>query len=499
MKRLTTLILILLAVALVTGAGYLGFNGTGGDGGLDALLSAVGLRGQQAPASAEPPVPPTVPVTRGDVQQTVIAPGQLVGTGETVLGADVSGRLAEINVRPGDVVRKGDVLARLDPQPFETTLQEAHLKLAWAEAEHERALATAALAVETARLKLAGAEAEHAWGLAEAGLALQTAESRVAQARLQYPTLTAAEIRLQNAIEAEAQAGVEYQEALERQRANWEPPEVAEGYRRALQAARDARAIAQAEYDAARGSQAATGEQLKNLEAEIERAKIALERLGAGVDPLLALELEKAQKSLTDLQEAGVDPLLELAVQKAQADLEAATLVAPLDGVVLEVRAKPGETVAWGTELITLANPAAVEARVTVIEEDLPLVHVGQPAELFFDAMPEVTVQGQVTRILPQRVAGEARPLYHVYVALEGLPESLLPGMTVDASIVIAQRADVLRLPRALVRAGSGGTAQVEVWVEGQVQKRTVQIGLRGDVYVEILDGLREGEQVVGQ
>jgi hypothetical protein len=89
--------------------------------------------------------------------------------------------------------------------------------------------------------------------------------------------------------------------------------------------------------------------------------------------------------------------------------------------------------------------------------------------------------------------------LYHVYVALEELPEGLLPGMTVDASIVIAQRIDVLRLPRALVRAGSGETAQVEVWADGHTQKRTVQVGLRGDVYVEILDGLREGEQVVGQ
>lgn len=484
MKRLMTPALILLAAALVVVAGYFGFN------------SAAGNTTQ---TDANPSAPPTVPVTRGDVQQTVIAPGQLVGTGEMVLGLDVGGRLAEVNVRPGDVVHKGDVLARLDPQPFETTRQEARLKLARAEAEYGRELATAELAVETARLKLAEAEAEHPRQLTEAKLALQMAESQLAQARLQFPALTAAEIRLQNAIETAAEAEVEYQEALERRRANWEPEEIAQGYLRALEAARDARAIAQAEYESARGSQAATSEGLKSLEAEIERAKIALERLEAGVDPLLALALEQARKSLTDLQEAGVDPLLELAVEKAQADLEAATLVAPLDGVVLEVRARPAETVAQGAELIALTDPAAVEARTTVIEEDLSLVQVGQPTELFFDARPEAAVGGKVTRIVPQRVAGEARPLYHVYVALEKSPEGLLPGMTVDASIVIAQRTDALRLPRALVRAGSDETAQVEVWADGHTQKRTVQVGLRGDVYVEILDGLREGEQVVGQ
>jgi multidrug efflux pump subunit AcrA (membrane-fusion protein) len=74
-----------------------------------------------------------------------------------------------------------------------------------------------------------------------------------------------------------------------------------------------------------------------------------------------------------------------------------------------------------------------------------------------------------------------------------------VPGMTVDASIIVAQRTGVLQLPRALVRAGADGTAQVDVWADARVEKRTVQIGLRGDVYVEILAGLREGEQVVGQ
>jgi multidrug efflux pump subunit AcrA (membrane-fusion protein) len=49
------------------------------------------------------------------------------------------------------------------------------------------------------------------------------------------------------------------------------------------------------------------------------------------------------------------------------------------------------------------------------------------------------------------------------------------------------------------VRARSDGTAKVEVWANGQVEERTIQVGLRGDVYVEILDGLREGEQVVAQ
>jgi HlyD family secretion protein len=480
MKRLMTPVLVLLAAVLIVGAAYLGFNDTGDAQGLGA--------------EAEPQAPPTVLVSRGNVQQTVIAPGHLESVKEVVLGMDVGGRLVEINVRPGDVVRQGDVLARLDTARIENTLQEARLRLETAQAEHARQLSAAELAVNAARLKLEMAQDEHTRRLAEAELALQSAESRLAQARLKHPTLTATEIRLQNAIETEAEAETEYREALERQQANWEPEEVTEGYQRALEAAQDEHALAQAAYDAARRAQAASGESFKDLQAEIERARIELARLQAGVDLLLALELEKAQTTLADLVETGVDPLLELALQKAQADLDAATLVAPFDGTVLEVNARPGATIAPGADLMVLTDPSAAEVYTTVIEEDLPLVQVAQAAELFFDAQPQAAVQGRVARIVPQRVRGEDRPLYPVYVTPDELPPGLLPGMTVDASIIIAQQTDVLRLPRALVRGG-----KVEVWAGGQVQERHVQIGLRGDVYVEILDGLSEGELVVGR
>lgn len=71
--------------------------------------------------------------------------------------------------------------------------------------------------------------------------------------------------------------------------------------------------------------------------------------------------------------------------------------------------------------------------------------------------------------------------------------------MSADASIVIAQRQDVLCLPRALAQAAADGSASVEVWSSWTKQKRTIQVGLRGDSYVEILSGLEEGELVVSR
>ena len=78
------------------------------------------------------------------------------------------------------------------------------------------------------------------------------------------------------------------------------------------------------------------------------------------------------------------------------------------------------------------------------------------------------------------------------------LPQGLIAGMTVDASVVVDTRSDVLRLPRELVRVRSDNTAQIKVWNGQQIEQRTITVGLRGDSFVEVLDGLREGEQVVG-
>jgi multidrug efflux pump subunit AcrA (membrane-fusion protein) len=118
--------------------------------------------------------------------------------------------------------------------------------------------------------------------------------------------------------------------------------------------------------------------------------------------------------------------------------------------------------------------------------------------DLFFDALPEANVTGHVARIVPQRTS-DSQALYPIYISLDSLPDHLAAGMTTDGSIVIAKQSNALRLPRAVVRAHSDGTAQVEVWANGQVEQRNIRVGLRGDSFVEILSGLAEGDQVVAQ
>ena len=413
---------------------------------------AAAFRQYQETQTADPPPakPVTVPVSRGDVVQTVTAPGQLVGLQERMLGVDVDGRLLELTVRPGSVIQAGDLIARLDAAPYETALQAAQIQLAQAQAAYRQQIAAAELAVEAG-------------------------EAQVQSTEAQIPSLTAAEINLQAARETETRAAYEYQKAQDRP---WDPADVTEAYRLEWVNAQRAVELAQAEVDETISRQWSVSRQAAALSKNVAQSDLQAEFLA----------------------DSGVDPTLSLAVEQAQAALNHTVITAPFAGVVLDVFARPGEQLAAGANLVLLTDPAQGEVRTTVIEEDLAQVTIGQAAEIYFDARPDVLVQGQVARIVPQRVAGEARPLYYVYLSLdEPLPEGVFPGMTADASLLIARTAEVLRLPRALVAARADGTATVQVWENGRAVAHSITTGLRGDVYVAVLEGLAEGDEVVGE
>jgi len=180
----------------------------------------------------------------------------------------------------------------------------------------------------------------------------------------------------------------------------------------------------------------------------------------------------------------------------AKAVLESLEIKAPFAGVVFEVSAQVGETYQPETTLFTVGDPEALEVIANVTEEDYPLLTVGQAVEIFFDARPDVTVQGKLERIIPKRIEGD-RPLYNIYISLNEIPDGLADGMTSDTAITIAKHAGVLCLPRAVVRASSGDTTTVKVWDGTQENTKQIKLGLRGDTYIEIVSGLDEGEQVV--
>ena len=163
---------------------------------------------------------------------------------------------------------------------------------------------------------------------------------------------------------------------------------------------------------------------------------------------------------------------------------------------MLESNAVTQELIPARTNLFTIHDPKDIEMETTVTEEDFPLVKVGQKTSVYFDALPTIVGSGTVSRIIPVRAPGNS-PLYYVYMRLREIPEGLVNGMTVDSYIIIANRQEVLCLPRSVVHASADKKVELQVWNGTVTENREVVIGLRGDTNDEIISGLIEGEKVV--
>jgi RND family efflux transporter MFP subunit len=241
-------------------------------------------------------------------------------------------------------------------------------------------------------------------------------------------------------------------------------------------------------------------DEAKNAEDPLVRSQL-LASLASAKENLKTLESQLSwyTSNPTESEIVAADSELALAqatYDAAKAVLESLQIKAPINGIVFAVSAEAGQTYQAETALFTIGDPKALEVIANVTEEDYPLISVGQIVEVFFDARPEVTVQGKISRIIPIRIEGD-RPLYNIYISLDEVPDGLADGMTSDTAITIAKSEGVLCLPRASVRASSGDTTTVKVWNGVEEVSKEITIGLRGDTYVEIVSGLSEGEQVV--
>ena len=168
--------------------------------------------------------------------------------------------------------------------------------------------------------------------------------------------------------------------------------------------------------------------------------------------------------------------------------LEYFKLVSPMDGIVLKEDGEVGDMVEPGTILyrVGLEKPLWVVADVN--EEDIPRVKVGQNALLRTDAFAGQVLPGAVKQITP---AGD--PISKTFRVRIGLPDDtpLRVGMSVEANIVSREKPDAVLVPaNALIH---NGLFAIE---DGRARLRKVEIGIRGTGFVEITQGISEGELV---
>jgi HlyD family secretion protein len=237
-------------------------------------------------------------------------------------------------------------------------------------------------------------------------------------------------------------------------------------------------------------------------------------------------------------------------LETARYDLHKVRIVSPMDGLVTRRNIEVGETAVVGTMnnagtvLLTIADMSVIETEIEVDETDVVDVHVGQPAKITIDAIPEREFPGRVTEVgnspIQTGTAGataQRATNFKVVITLDGEVPGVRPGFTCTAIVTTATRMQAMAVPiqavtmRELVVDAEGNIVKPDANAEGAARGRArrptigpatlapgqerkefegvflvrdgravfvpVKLGITGEKYHEVLDGLKEGDEVI--
>ena len=293
---------------------------------------------------------------------------------------------------------------------------------------------------------------------------------------------------------------------------------------------------------------------LARAEADLDAARLAYERnKKMQADKLISdAQMEQAEAEYK-MKQANVDGTRrrirqsEAILASTRDDLEKTTVVAPMDGVVTSLVKEEGETVIGAqsfspTVIMTVGDISEFEVEVLVDETDIRYLTLGQPAEVRVDALEGVKIKGEVTEIgssaIPRGASGAVTGQttastanvakdFRVTVTLKEPPPSLRSGLNATAEITTNKKEKVLSIPiqAVVVRemnkegkvmdpgalqaaegepGGGGGVRQkgeekegVFVMRGGEVVFTPVKTGIIGETDIEILEGLKENDEIV--
>lgn len=176
-------------------------------------------------------------------------------------------------------------------------------------------------------------------------------------------------------------------------------------------------------------------------------------------------------------------------VRRARTQRDYMALTAPADGLIIRRDGEIGQFIPAGQAVFYLSCCAPLRVTAEVDEEDISRVHVGQRVLLRADALPGQLLDGSVAEITPK--GDPVARSYRVRVKLAD-PSQLKVGMTVDANLIVAERANALLVPATAVQKDA-------VWVidDGRLRRQPVRVGVTGAGRSEIVEGLATDARIV--
>ncbi len=403
----------------------------------------------------------TIPIDRGDIEAAITTTGNTNAVTTVQVGSQVSGNVIALYADFNTKVKKGQLVARIDPAIFQAKVDQAKANL-----DSSRS------AVVTARATVVKADSD----IANAQANVATAKANVVRAQ---SAVTDAGTKNTRRVELVKQGIIAQEDADTAQSTYDQAVASLDAENAAVVAAQSAVASAQAQKEVAQA-------QLQAAESQVKQNSAAL--------------------------------------QQAQLDLDHTQIVAPVDGTVVSRNMDVGQTVAASFQAPTIfliaQDLTKMQVDTNVDESDVAPIRVGQQANFTVDAYPGVTFPGVVSQIRQAPINVQNVITYDVVVEVSNADLKLFPGMTANVKIVTGRVERALRLPAAAMRfhpatattsagraaaskagqpAGVRGQHQQSVYLldEGHLTRVQARLGISDGNYTEILGGLNEGQLVV--
>lgn len=355
-------------------------------------------------------------VEKRDLANSVSATGTLSAVITVEVGSEISGQIMELMADFNSQVRKGDIIARLDPDVNQALVREAEVELV---------LTRAKLLTQKAVVQRCQAD-------------LQNARAKLASARAQIKKTRAS---FDNVLRE-----------LERNR-----PLLAKGI------------ISKTLYDADETAVVEARAQLEQVQAEEAAAVSQVASSQASLSMAFA-QIKEAEAQI-DLKKATLD--------KRRVDLDNTIIRSPVNGVIIDRSVDVGQTVAASLQaptLFTIAQDLSrMQVTTSVDEADIGRVREGQPAYFTVDAFGNRRFSGQVTQIRKAGKTVQNVVTYTVIVSADNSDHSLMPGMTASVEIEILKKRQVLAVASAALsykppRTGSAKAGSVDASADAGAQ-----------------------------
>ncbi|MCD4671224.1 MAG: efflux RND transporter periplasmic adaptor subunit [Anaerolineaceae bacterium] len=446
--------LLVAAVIILTGAG--------------AAYFLFGTTPETTASAGEEPALQTTKVRRGDLRVSATGSGTLTAGTEVDLAFSTSGTVGTLAVDVGEKMEEGQLLAALaDPSQLQANLAQKQLTYLKAQQALDSLYENTGLAMAEAYQAVVDAQAAYDKALYDA--------QRTSYARCSEEVNTSNAASYERAKEELERLSdccngsdewIEAKNVFDTAYANWvycsayTEDEVVE-YDAALEVAKAALNQAQNTLDMLQQNNGIDADQVALAQAELEKAKLEL--------------------------------------QVAQEELDGATLTAPIFGTVIAIAAGEGEAVTTNT-FITLADLENLQVVVYVDETDMDQLQVGHPAEIVFDAFPDLVFTGEVIQVQPELVTLGGYQLATGLISLNmdetSSANRMLLGLNATIDVISGDVQNALLVPIEALRDLGGEYSVFVQDANGELKLRMVEVGLMDYTYAEILDGLEEGEIV---